>query len=137
MHLLHRKNRVNRLVRTRIEVPGPQDTELVVSFFNVEILHAFFARHAQETASIILRRRFEAPHKGEIAMAGVTKAHMGDPKHQEDATEVGVLFVSKNANVAKLVVTGCAFVAIGNSSGFNPEHNKGPEVTVDRWRRWG
>ena len=36
------------------------------------------------------RRRFEAPHQGKIAMAGVTEALMGDPKHQKHATEVVV-----------------------------------------------
>ena len=33
---------------------------------------------------------FEAPHQGKIAMAGVTEALMGDPKHQKHATEVVV-----------------------------------------------
>jgi hypothetical protein len=39
------------------------------------------------------RRRFEAPHQGKIAMAGVTEALMGDSKDQEHATEVVVRFL--------------------------------------------
>ena len=38
MHLLRRKNRVNRLSGSGIEVPGPEDPELVVGLLNVEIV---------------------------------------------------------------------------------------------------
>merc|ERR1712091_842685 len=90
MQLLRRKNRVNRLSGSGIEVPGPEDPELVVGLLNVEIVHPLLAGHARETAAVLSRRRFEAPHQCKIAMAGVTEALMGDPKHQKHATEVVV-----------------------------------------------
>ena len=90
LQLLCPQNRVNRLSGVGIEVPGPEDPKLVVGLLNVEILHALFARHARELAAVMPRRRFEAPHQGKIAMAGVTEALMGDSKDQEHAPEVVV-----------------------------------------------